>query len=229
MAQLGLSLFASMRAASIALMALALGLGGASALSQEASPAAEGSTYSIVDDQGNQIGEVTVWQEGDEVYFAVDVTGLEPGEHGIHLHAIGACDTMTEPPFDSAGGHFNPDDTMHGPGKSKHHDDKMGMDMGMATPAMHGHGDGMDSHAGDLGNITVGEDGSAMVTISTSTVTLEPGLANTLADDDGTALVIHADADDLMTDPSGNSGGRIACAVIVGASTVGTPVATPVS
>ncbi len=226
MAQFGQTgLVSRTKMALVGVAALALGFGGSSALAQDATPVEGNPVLPIVGVDGNALGTVEVWEADGAVTFAIEVQGLEPGEHGLHLHETGACDTETDPPFDTAGGHFNPETTVHGPGEATTVADDG------STPAEHDHGDGDDveSHAGDLGNIVVGEDGTASVTVTTSTVTLEPGVANSLADDDGTALVIHADADDLMTDPSGNSGDRIGCTVIFGGTDAGTPAATPVS
>jgi Cu-Zn family superoxide dismutase len=113
------------------------------------------------------------------------------------------CDPSGETAFQSAGGHFNP------------------------TDASHGGPDDEDSHAGDLGNLTVDDNGAFEFEITTDRVTLDPEAENSLADQDGGALVIHAGADDLKTDPSGESGERLICGVIFPAME-GTPEATPV-
>lgn len=114
----------------------------------------------------------------------VSVAGLAPGTHGIHLHAVGKCEG---PDFTSAGGHLNPAGKQHG----------------LHNPA--------GSHLGDLPNLTVGEDGTA--TLSHGLGMSGQALLADLFDADGTALVIHAGPDDQVTDPSGNSGGRISCGV----------------
>ena len=116
------------------------------------------------------------------------VSNLTPGDHGIHIHNVGKCDG---PDFKTAGGHFNP------------------------TSAHHGIHNAQDPkpHLGDLANLTVKPDGRASASFILSGVTLSDG-ANSLFHDGGTAIVIHAKADDLMSDPSGNSGDRIACGVI---------------
>lgn len=113
-------------------------------------------------------------------------TKLPPGVHGWHIHTVGKCDG---PDFATAGGHFNPDGKKHG--------------------AQNPEG----AHAGDLGNFTAAADGTAKVEV-TARVSLEPGAASSLFRTDGSAIVIHANADDERTDPAGNSGGRIACGVI---------------
>ncbi|MBA2247769.1 MAG: superoxide dismutase family protein [Chloroflexia bacterium] len=135
-------------------------------------------------------------------------SGLEPGEHGIHLHQVGDCTAEGDEPFATAGGHFNP--------------------TGMA----HGGPDSEERHAGDLGNLTVNDDGSIVfeITVEGEGLTLDPEADPSLADEDGSALLIHANPDDLTTDPSGESGGRVACG-LVAASTlpVGSPVASPIA
>ncbi len=142
----------------------------------------------IMNVDGDELGTVTLTQGPSGVAMDIDVTGLEPGEHGMHFHETGVC---TAPDFkESAGGHFNPMDKEHG----------------LDNPEGH--------HAGDLENLEVDEDGNAKVTITTDAVTLEAGADNSLVDADGTALIIHEGADDNMTDPAGDSGTPFACAEI---------------
>lgn len=107
------------------------------------------------------------------------------GKHGLYIHTTGAC----TPDFSAAGGHFNP------------------------TGAEHGLENPNGPHAGDLPNLTVDADGNAMYQEMNTIITLEEG-ETALMDADGSALVIHAGPDDMMTDPSGESGDRIACGVI---------------
>ncbi len=142
----------------------------------------------IANAQGTKIGAAKFTATKDGVKIAVNVSQLTPGEHGIHIHAVGKCEG---PAFTSAGGHFNP------------------------TNAHHGINNPQDPHphAGDLLNLVVGKDGKAKATFVDKAVTLGDG-ANSLFHEGGTALVIHAKPDDLMSDPSGNSGDRIACGVI---------------
>jgi Cu-Zn family superoxide dismutase len=116
------------------------------------------------------------------VTFRIDASGLPHGIHGLHVHAVGRCDS---PDFASAGAHWNPAGKQHG----------------MNNP--------QGPHAGDLPNVEVSANG-----VLAATVTLPGATMAELLDADGAALVLHAKADDYMTDPSGNSGGRIACAVI---------------
>ena len=110
-----------------------------------------------------------------------------PGTHGIHVHAVGRCDP---PGFESAGPHWNPMSRQHG----------------TLNP--------QGPHMGDMMNITVAMDGSATVNVMTQGGTLRG--VDRLLDADGAAVVIHASADDYRTDPSGNSGARIACGVVQG-------------
>ena len=134
---------------------------------------------------GAPVGTVLLLAAGSEVSINVAVAGLPQGTHGIHLHMVGSCDA---PGFTSAGGHLNPHDMQHG----------------SANPA--------GSHLGDLPNLTVGSSGTG-----TLSATLRDDRVASMAelfDGDGTAVVIHADPDDYKTDPSGNSGTRIACAVL---------------
>ncbi len=136
--------------------------------------------------EGKMVGMAHFTQESKGVRIAVTVKNLSPGERGIHIHAVGRC----EPPdFASAGPHFNP----------------LGKQHGLKNPA--------GPHAGDLPNLVVKEDGSAIYEQVTESVTLVAGELS-LFDADGSALIIHADADDQQTDPTGNSGGRVICGVI---------------
>ncbi|MGH2532719.1 MAG: superoxide dismutase family protein [Thermomicrobiales bacterium] len=169
------------------------------------------------DPEGNLVGSATLVESIDDGSVTVTVTGegMPPGEHGIHVHETGICDPAGDEPFSSAGDHFNPTGASHGgPPPSA---DAAAAASPIASPAG-------EAHAGDLGNLTVEEDGTVRFTITTDRFTLSAGDAS-LQDEDGSALVIHADPDDLTTDPDGNAGARIACGVIF-ASTVA-PVASP--
>jgi len=140
----------------------------------------------IVNAQGQNIGTAKIVPAKKGVKIEVNVSQLPPGNHGIHIHAVGKCDG---PAFTTAGGHLNPDTKKHGKDNPE------------------------GPHAGDLLMIDVKADGTAKATLLDTMVTLGDG-ANSLFHDGGTAIVIHEKEDDYKTDPTGNSGGRIACGVI---------------
>ena len=149
---------------------------------------AGGAAMPLINASGQTIGEVRAWQTPGGVTFRLTASGLPHGVHGIHVHAVGRCDP---PDFASAGPHWNPAGRKHG----------------MNNP--------LGPHAGDLPNVTVAANGVLGETVTlTGASLIGPGQAGVLLDADGAALVIHAAADDYVTDPSGNSGARIACAVI---------------
>ena len=135
---------------------------------------------------GKDAGSVTLTQTPAGVLLSLSVKGLPAGEHAFHVHAVGKC----EPPFTSAGGHFNP-------GNKKH---------GMMSPE--------GAHAGDMPNLHIPASGELAVEVLNAAVTLEKGKPNSLFDADGSAVVIHAGKDDYKTDPTGDAGGRIACGVV---------------
>lgn len=170
----------------------------------------------IFNPAGQQVGTAQLAESADSVTVTVEVTNMPPGEHGIHIHETGICDPFGEDQFGSAGGHYNPTGATHGGPP----------DMTSATPGAtpEGSPEPLTGHAGDLGNITVGSDGSGSLVVTTNRFTLSPGDV-TLFDQDGSAIIIHAKADDLTTDPSGDSGARIACGVIAPAPGAGTPAA----
>jgi superoxide dismutase, Cu-Zn family len=142
----------------------------------------------IVNAQGTQIGTATLVPTTDGVAISVRVSRLPGGKHGIHIHTVGKCEG---PDFESAGGHFNPTNAHHG-----------------VNSTLEPH-----PHVGDLMNLIVGSDGVARVRLVAHGATLGDG-PNSLFHDGGTSFVIHAKPDDLMSDPTGNSGDRIACGVI---------------
>ncbi|MBA3414069.1 MAG: superoxide dismutase family protein [Chloroflexia bacterium] len=211
----------SMILVSVLVVALLGAVAGTTA--QEASPAASPPAGAIDvalrDVEGQEVGRATLTEaEAGAVAIEVSVEGLAPGEHGIHIHAVGVCDPAGDTPFASAGGHYNPMGAVHGGPPTMEAMGTPEADDAMGSPVA------ASGHAGDLGNITVDEAGAGQLQISTDRFRLME-----LDDADGSALVIHADPDDLQTDPSGNSGGRIVCGVIVPSPEGGTPVATPAS
>ena len=143
-------------------------------------------TVKLQDGQGKNVGTATLSSAAHGVNIKLNVHDLTPGDHAIHVHQTAKCEG---PDFKSAGAHFNPDGKKHG----------------LQNP------DG--PHAGDIPNFTVGAKGKSKATVGAPNVTLgdDPHSVFTAG---GTALVIHAKADDGKTDPSGNSGDRIACGVI---------------
>jgi Cu-Zn family superoxide dismutase len=150
-------------------------------------PEALGAMAELIDAQGQLIGIALLIEVPEGVLITLKVEGLPPGEHALHIHERGVC----EPPdFASAGGHFNPFGKQHG----------------LENPE--------GPHAGDLPNIEVGPDATAETEMTATRVTLKPGQPNSLLDEDGSALVIHAGPDDFKSDPAGNAGARIACGVI---------------
>jgi Cu-Zn family superoxide dismutase len=143
---------------------------------------------------GQAVGRATLTEVGAAVRIVVEAKGLPPGEKAVHIHEVGRC----EPPgFTSAGGHFNPGMRQHG----------------LLNP--------QGPHAGDLPNFTVGADGTGRLETTSDRITLGAG-PTSLFDADGSALVLHVGPDDFRTDPTGNSGARLACGVIV-KDTAGAP------
>jgi Cu-Zn family superoxide dismutase len=162
--------------------ALLLALGAGVATAQSGGTA----TAALEDTDGNPVGDATFTEGPDGVTINVNVRqGIEPGEHGIHIHETGKI----SPDFEAAGKHFNP------------------------SSAKHGFDNPEGPHAGDLEDIVVNPDGTANYTTTSDRITLSKG-PNSILDSDGSALVIHDKADDYQTDPSGESGDRIAAGVI---------------
>jgi len=164
-------------------------LDSAAAAPQQDLPMIGGDTIevSFVNADGADAGMARLVAEGSGVSFAVRITGLTPGEHGFHLHEVGQCQA---PGFESAGGHYNPHTRQHG----------------LENP--------QGPHAGDLPNLVANDLGVADTSFTVDRITLMGGDAP-LIKREGVALVVHAAADDYRTDPSGNSGDRVACAVVM--------------
>lgn len=158
---------------------------GEAATRRPTTPAEPIATATLLTASGAGAGSATIVEDGSSLRLGVSARGLPPGPHGIHLHAVGKCEA---PGFTSAGGHLNPQGHQHG----------------LENPA--------GAHLGDLPNLDVAADGTAVLSISLAGT--RPALTEALFDTDGTALVVHAAADDNRTDPSGNSGARIACGVM---------------
>lgn len=147
-------------------------------------------TARIMRSDGVDIGKVEIIDGSAGAHMHFDVAGLPPGMHGLHIHAVGRCDP---PSFTSAGPHWNP------------------------TGKQHGHQNPAGFHLGDLGNVTVDAGGRLVADVLAPGVRIRPnspGPAALIGGPDGASLVIHAASDDERTDPSGNSGERIACAVL---------------
>ena len=139
---------------------------------------------------GERRGTAELWQDLDKVvHVEVQFTGLPAGPHGIHFHAVGLCEPEGATAFASAGAHFNP----------------LGRQHGLDNPA--------GPHGGDAPNFTVNSEGNGRASFTTDRVSLTDG-STSLFDADGSSIVIHAAADDQITQPSGNSGARIACGVV---------------
>lgn len=132
---------------------------------------------------GRPAGTATLLNDARGLRLSVSAVGVTPGEHGFHLHTTGKCEA---PGFTSAGGHLNPDNRKHG---------KLAAD---------------GAHLGDLPNLRIAADGTGR---TTEVVPGDRGALGAIFDADGTAIIIHANADDYRTDPTGNAGDRVACGV----------------
>ena len=140
----------------------------------------------LQDGSGRVLARATAEEAGEGVRIRVEAEGMAPGAYGAHVHAVGRCEA---PGFTSAGPHWNPTQRQHGK------DNPAGM------------------HKGDLPNLLVGADGRGSFEYTVLGAAIGGG-ASAMMDADGAAVVIHQRADDYRTDPSGNSGDRIACGVL---------------
>ncbi|HET6603516.1 MAG TPA: superoxide dismutase family protein [Xanthomonadaceae bacterium] len=144
-------------------------------------------TAELVDAAGKPVGSATLKQTPHGVLITATAEGLTAGEHAFHIHETGQCDPGTG--FSSAGGHF-----------------ALGREHGFLVEA--------GPHPGDMPNVVVGADGRFAIEVLNGRVSLEPGADGDLFDADGSALVIHAGADDYHSQPAGAAGDRVACGVI---------------
>lgn len=151
----------------------------------ELEPAESIARATLVGADNQEYGEVIIGEGDGGLLVQITAKGLTPGPRGVHIHAIGECEA---PDFKSSGGHWNP------------------------TAKEHGFDNPNGAHLGDLFNLDIGEDGTGSVEAKIEGANLKDGPA-ALIDADGAAFVVHAGPDDLKTDPSGESGGRIACGV----------------
>lgn len=141
----------------------------------------------FVDANGRTVGQARLTQTPNGVLVEADVTGLPPGEHGFHIHQTGRCEPSDK--FSSAGGHFAP------------------------RGAEHGYHVEAGPHAGDMPNQVAAADGRLQARVLNDAISLTGG-EGSLFDADGSALMIHAKADDYRSQPSGDAGDRLACAVL---------------
>ena len=177
-------------APALATLGLAAALALVPTLARSAAHTGESVEVDMINAEGESVGTATFTQTASGIVIvSSEVSGLEDGEHGLHIHETGLCESDTG--FESAGGHY----------------------AGEGDPA-HGLVEG-GPHAGDLPNVTA-VDGAFVVEHFNPRVSLS-GEMNPLNDADGSALMVHSTADDYESQPSGDAGGRVACGVIFAA------------
>lgn len=176
----------AIRAAAVAALAVAPLVVAAPSAAQDRAVA----HATFIDRDGERLGEAELTETPNGVIVTTDVGGLPEGVHGFHIHETGRCDPADG--FRSAGGHYAPDGNAHGFLRAE------------------------GPHAGDMPNQTVQSDGRLETEVVNRRISLSPEAADTVFDSDGSAIVIHAGADDYRSQPSGDAGPRIACAVIEG-------------
>jgi superoxide dismutase, Cu-Zn family len=167
---------------------LAIGIGVAHAQTDQTAKKSNEVKVPLTNSQGQPAGIVIFKPVKAGVKMTVKLENIPSGDHGVHIHEHAVCDA---PDFKAAGGHFNPD--------GKHH--------GFQNPDGH--------HNGDTpGNVSVGENHKGEATFVLKDISMDPGAPNSIFANGGTSVVVHEHADDEKTDPSGNSGNRIACGVV---------------
>lgn len=150
-----------------------------------AATASKQATAAISSASGSAVTGTAVFkQSGDSITLTVEIQNAEPGEHAVHIHEVGDC---SSPDGKSAGGHWNPTEVAHG-------------EWGVG-----------EFHLGDIGNMTVGEDGTGKIELTTDKWEMGTG---SIRDIVGKGIIVHADADDFTSQPSGAAGARIGCGAI---------------
>ena len=149
-------------------------------------PSAKQAIATVGPTSGNSTTGIAIFtQDGDQITLTIEIENASPGLHAVHIHESGDC---SSPDGKSAGGHWNPTGVAHG---------KWGED---------------EFHLGDIGNITVGEDGRGSIELTTDLWEIGTGSD---VDVVGKGIIVHAGADDFTSQPSGNAGARIGCGVIL--------------